>query len=935
MEPKYQVLIFDDDIALAEMLREYLILACNAEVTLVHHEDDFWPAIRSGGYDILFLDYQLQTITGLQVLEQLTNDRCPVPTVMMTGQGSEKIAAHAIQNGAFDYLVKGDLSFSLTILPSLIQKAVQLRRLQQAVRDSEAKVHYQAMLLDNVRDALVVWNQHGKITYWNSAAEQVFGRTSAEMLGKTVDTAYFPIFSPPIELPVGFAINGEKMVSERSYAIAPGTRIWISSQISPLFDANHQISGCMDISRDISVAKQEQHELDRSRHLIQQVLEASPNIVYTLNLRNNQINYITPKIEPILGLHVADILHARTPFFFSMVEPKDLPALIHHYNGLNHLRDGEISEVEYRIKLNPKEWRWLKNRETTFARDSNQLLIEIIGVCEDITTRKQAEEKLFLRLYSEKLLSTLSTDLINLSRDHSAETLRDTLKTVSEFIGSDRAMLFLNENGQLFNTVSYIEPGKLEEPHHPKSIELSPWLDETLRGHTIYVIHSLAELEPSTRAEYERLLGASARPAVLLPILYNDKVFGLVIFSTSASVLTWESELDYLILTFGQILLKALIQNQIDRALQESEARYRAIVDEHQTEMICRFGPNLQLSFINETFCRYYDCDREMFADRGFMAFALPEDHPTIQETITALTPTDPAAMVSFRVQMPNGTIRWQEWVIRGISAPDAEPIRPANRPLIEYQAVGRDITERKNMEEQIHITQMRLVQATRLASVGQLAASVAHQISNPLTTIIADGQMLLRTMKPSSLDFESTEAIVQAGWRAQQVISELMKFSQPSDDHRELVYLNETIEKALLLSTAHLHAGGAVLDLKLPDVSPEIHANERQLVDLWVNLLLAPLNLEIGIPTTIHIQASEDANGSITVRFIDDGVHIPDEQLETLFDPQLIPAGGKGTGIEMSICREILRQHNGEISVRCDQKSTTFEISLPKREAA
>jgi two-component system sensor histidine kinase AtoS len=309
------------------------------------------------------------------------------------------------------------------------------------------------------------------------------------------------------------------------------------------------------------------------------------------------------------------------------------------------------------------------------------------------------------------------------------------------------------------------------------------------------------------------------------------------------------------------------------------------------------------------------------------MAFAQAEDHAQIQSVLDSLSLADPAAMIIFRVQLPESGMRWQEWVIRGISGP--------NSSLVEFQAVGRDITERKNMEEQIQTTQLRLVQASRLASIGQLAASVAHQISNPLTTIIADAQMLLRAMKPNNPGFESTEAIVEAGWRAQQVISELMKFSQPTDDRRELIYVNETIEKALLLSTAHLHAGGAVLDLMLPEVSAEIHGNERQMVDLWVNLLLAPLNLELGIPTIIHIQATESPDGIITVRFINDGVHIPASQLSTLFDPQLIPAGGKGTGIEMSICREILRQHNGEISVRCDQESTIFEITLPKREAA
>jgi PAS domain S-box-containing protein len=395
MQDKYQVLIFDDDVALSEMLREYLRIAVGCDVTLVHTADDFWQTIHGCNFDVLFLDYQLQGsphgLTGLDIQEALQKEGCPVPTVMMTGLGSEKIAARAIQAGAIDYVVKGDISFNLNVLPNLIQKAVHLRNLQKAVRLSEEKVLYQAMLLENVRDAVVVWDLSGKLTYWNSSAEELFGRAAAEMLGLSANQNYFSLFTPAVEIPETF--ESQKIRTERFFVSVPSGRTWVSSQITPLFDSSHTISGYMDVCRDITHSKMEQEELERSRHLIQRILEASPNIVYTLNLRTNQINYISPKIEPMLGLHVADILRARNPFFFSMVEPKDLPVLVAHYNELETMPDGEIAEIEYRIKLDHNEWRWMKNRETSFSRDENDRLVEIIGVCEDITLRKDSEEK--------------------------------------------------------------------------------------------------------------------------------------------------------------------------------------------------------------------------------------------------------------------------------------------------------------------------------------------------------------------------------------------------------------------------------------------------------------------------------------------------------------------------------------------------------------
>ena len=390
------MLFFDDDIALSEMLREYLQTTFDCEVTLTHEAAEFWPVIHGCDFDILFLDYQLEPgpsgLTGLDVLTRLQSEGCLIPIVMMTGLGSEKVAAQAIQSGAFDYLVKGDIAFNLRVLPPLVQKAIQRRRLQEAVRRSEEKIQYQAMLLENVRDAVVVWDLSGKITYWNNAAEILYGRPAAEMVGRSAAQVYFPIFSPPVVLPATF--DSPKINVERIFLSSAGHCTWVSSQICPLYDNNRVLGGYMDLGRDITLRKLEQEELERGRLLIQRILETSPNIVYTLNLRTNQISYISPKTEPLLGLRISDVMATRNPFFFTMVEPKDLPVLVRHYNQIENLPEGGISEIEYRVRVAHDQWRWLKNRETAFSRDEHGRLIEIIGVCEDITPSKQAEGKI-------------------------------------------------------------------------------------------------------------------------------------------------------------------------------------------------------------------------------------------------------------------------------------------------------------------------------------------------------------------------------------------------------------------------------------------------------------------------------------------------------------------------------------------------------------
>ena len=106
-EANYQVIILDDDQKLGELLQDYLQNTGICNVTYVNEESDFWQCLTQQSFDIIFLDYKLPDTNGLEILARMGQAGLSIPTVMMTGEGSEHIAARAIQSGALDYLVKG------------------------------------------------------------------------------------------------------------------------------------------------------------------------------------------------------------------------------------------------------------------------------------------------------------------------------------------------------------------------------------------------------------------------------------------------------------------------------------------------------------------------------------------------------------------------------------------------------------------------------------------------------------------------------------------------------------------------------------------------------------------------------------------------------------------------------------------------------------
>jgi PAS domain S-box-containing protein len=744
--PRYRVLILDDDFELGELIREYLQVIRNCSVKYISTENDLWDCLSEETFDILFLDYKLPNTNGLDILTQISSRGHFIPTVMMTGEGSENIAVRAIQFGALDYLVKGE--FSLAILPSLIQKAVRQREIHTALQQYMEQTQFQTLLLNNMRDAVVVWDINGAISYWNAAAEHLYGALYAERVGRKVNDVFLPYFDPPLSIadipqPANYQV-------EHQYVHLDGKATWISSQITTLYQQNSpgQPVGTMNVSRDISALKHEQEKLEQSQNFIQRVLDTSPNIIYIVDLKNQAIRYINSELKPILGYEINDFLKQPVSWISTLIYPEDIAPIEQHIHELNGLKDGEVSEIEFRLFSKARDWRWLKSREAVFSRDASGSIIEIIGLVQDVTGSKQSEA-----------------------------------------------------------------------------------------------------------------------------------------------------------------------------ALRKSEARYRAIVEDHQTEMICRFLPDMTLTFVNEAYCKYYVEDRGQLVGKSFLEGILDTQAVVVLENLIQRTVDAPVAQIEFQVKMANGEIRWQEWVSRAIFGQHNE--------FIEFQAVGRDHTKRKVMEESLKAAQTHLAQTARMASIGELASGVAHQISNPLTTIIADAQILSRDLEKDHPGHESAEAIMQAGWRAQAVINALMKFSQPSRADLEPVSVNQTIQAALLLTSAYIQASGINLTVLLAEDLPQIIANPRQLADLWVNLLLlARSAMKDKVQHQIHISTSLNAAGEVEICLTDDGIPIPSEQHERIFEPQLIPTGtGRGTGIELSICHEIVRQNNARIFITNSGMETTFHI--------
>lgn len=250
---------------------------------------------------------------------------------------------------------------------------------------------------------------------------------------------------------------------------------------------------------------------------------------------------------------------------------------------------------------------------------------------------------------------------------------------------------------------------------------------------------------------------------------------------------------------------------------------------------------------------------------------------------------------------------------------------------LDELSAPVQGIIVEQDITEKIYL-ESHLIQAEKLAAVGQLAASVAHEINNPLTAIVANAQLLLRDIKTDEKDvIESARLIEMAGIRASQVLQNLLGIARKEKYEFLPVDLNDTLRNSLALVQHELVGRPIQVLLDFQDDMPSVIASPDQLQGVWINLLLNAIDA-IDKPDGMISITSRYTDRHFEILIKDNGKGIAEKNLERVFDPfYTTKLSGRGTGLGLSICMRVVKLHGGTLTVESQQgKWTQFVARLP-----
>jgi PAS domain S-box-containing protein len=254
-----------------------------------------------------------------------------------------------------------------------------------------------------------------------------------------------------------------------------------------------------------------------------------------------------------------------------------------------------------------------------------------------------------------------------------------------------------------------------------------------------------------------------------------------------------------------------------------------------------------------------------------------------------------------------------------------ASPLFDAESKVNGVIVSVRDITVEKKLEQQI-------IQSERLAAMGQMIGGFAHELNNPLTSILGVTEMLQEGETTESGRKQLT-MLQQQARRAADIVQNLMYFSRPTTPGKNSINLSELVQRTLHLHAYSLRKNNITVDF-LPDASlPAVNGDPHQLMQVFQNLLL---NAEQAIRETrdrgtLRIRLVKNSN-SVSATFQDDGPGIPPDILPNIFDPfYTTKRPGRGTGLGLSICKAILREHGGNVEAApAPGGGAVFTVTLP-----
>ncbi len=364
---------------------------------------------------------------------------------------------------------------------------------------------------------------------------------------------------------------------------------------------------------------------------------------------------------------------------------------------------------------------------------------------------------------------------------------------------------------------------------------------------------------------------------------------------------------------------------ETEHALQMREHELVGII-ETVPSMLWSTSPTGEATHLSKRLLEYFGAPFEEFANRGWESFIHPDDREETTKAFVRAMDTGESYSAINRLRRADGECRWHHTM--------GEPLRDPQGKIIQWYGISVDIDERKRAEDHLRDTRSKLSTASKIATVAELSASIAHELNQPLMAVLGNAQAAKRWLAANPPDLTEANASIERILRdirsADATIQHIRAlFKRESFEKRE-ANIPDMMREAVRLVREDPNKRGVLIDWQFDGHLPTVSVDLIQIQQVFCNLITNAIEAMEGsrIPPLVKVRAAVTDHDEMLIQVIDNGPGV--DNTEKIFDA-FVTTKEKGMGIGLAVSRSIVEAHGGRLWAENNpDRGATFNIALP-----